>query len=75
MELVSLRLKDIRPRKLISVNLTDSLEEICRVLEENKLRKVPVMDHEEMVGIINRSNITQYALNSYKDLLSENGSW
>jgi CBS domain-containing protein len=31
----------------------------------NHLKKAPVLDGDKMVGIINRSNITKYAIDQY----------
>ena len=62
-ELIRKQVKEVGIRRVISVKASDSLEEVCRVLQENHLKKAPVMDGEEMVGIINSSNITKFALN------------
>ena len=32
---------------------------------DNHLKKMPVLDHGKVVGVINRSDITQYAMKSY----------
>ena len=61
-DLISMKVRDIAVKKVVTVNSGDSLREVCRVLEQNHLKKVPVMDGPEMVGIINSSNITKYAL-------------
>ncbi|MBQ9708466.1 MAG: MFS transporter, partial [Firmicutes bacterium] len=61
-DLISMKVRDIAVKRVITVNSGDSLREVCRVLEQNHLKKVPVMDGPEMVGIINSSNITKYAL-------------
>lgn len=62
-ELIQKQVKEIGIRRVISVRLSDSLEEVCRVLQENHLKKAPVLDGDNMVGIINSSNITKFALN------------
>ena len=50
-------LRDVYKRQ----NLTD----VCRVLSENHLKKVPVLEAGHIVGIINRSDITQYSMAAY----------
>lgn len=45
-----------------TMNVNDDLGEVTRVLSENHLKKAPVLDGNRMVGIINRSNITKYAI-------------
>lgn len=62
-ELVNLKVKDIANTRKIYVNQTDDLNTICNVLSENKIKKVPVLNDEGiMVGIINSSSITKFAI-------------
>lgn len=68
-ELVQLKVADIIQNKLIYVDVNDDLGDVCRILNEQHLKKVPVMENGRMVGIINRSNITKYALNLYHQQL------
>ena len=41
------------------------ITELRRVLSENHLKKVPVLESGHIVGIINRSDITQYSMAAY----------
>ena len=50
---------------LISVDVHDRLSVVCRIMGDNHLKKVPVLDDGKIVGVINRSDITQYAMSSY----------
>lgn len=52
-------------RNVITVNATDDMGAVARVLVDNHLKKAPVMQDGHMVGIINRSNITAYAVSAY----------
>ena len=56
---------DIANKRVIAVNIEDDLGEVARVLAEGHLKKAPVLDGDRMVGIINRSNITSYALERF----------
>ena len=55
----------IATRNVICVNVNDDMSAVARVLAEHRLKKAPVLDGERMVGIINRSNITGYAVRHY----------
>lgn len=55
----------IATRNVICVNVNDDMGAVARVLAEHHLKKAPVLDGERMVGIINRSNITGYAVRHY----------
>lgn len=50
---------------IITVDVHDRLSVVCRVLGENHLKKVPVVDNGKVVGIINRSDITKFAMMQY----------
>lgn len=53
--------------EVITVSVSDDLGAVARVLAERHLKKAPVMEGERMVGIVNRSNITRYAVSIYLD--------
>ena len=52
-------------REAISVNVHADLEEVCRMLAKYHLKKVPVLDGQRIVGIINRSDITRFSMEEY----------
>lgn len=53
-ELVNMKVSDVNNNKLISVDVNDDLDGVCRILNEMHLKKAPVMENGAMVGIINR---------------------
>ena len=63
--LVNRNVMDIATRNTIGVNIDFDLPRVCRILGDNHLKKAPVLDHGKVVGVINRSDITQYAMKSY----------
>ncbi len=65
--LMSMKVRDIATKGVISVNIHDNLSDVCRVLGENHLKKVPVMDEGKVAGVINRTDITQYSMKQYLD--------
>lgn len=64
-ETMDMNIGELSRKKVISVNVDDDLGEVTRVLSENHLKKAPVLNGNKMVGIINRSNITKYAIDQY----------
>lgn len=63
--IMQMEVKDIATRGIIGVDLHADLPEICRVLGDNRLKKAPVLDGGKVVGVINRSDLTQYSMRSY----------
>lgn len=67
-DLMNLKVKDIAKKKVLTIDINTNLEEVCRILESKHLKKAPVMKDGKMVGVINRSNITTYAVNTYLEM-------
>ena len=63
--LMNMKVRDIDPPRIISVDIDTSVEDVCHILNDRGLRKIPVMKDGRMVGIINRSNIIGYAVKEY----------
>ena len=61
----SMKASDIGAKGIIGVNVHADLPEVCRVLGENHLKKVPVLDNGIIVGVINRSDITHFSMERY----------
>lgn len=59
---MSLRIAEVAVKNVIAVDVADDLSEVCYKLAENHLKKAPVMCAGRMVGIINRSDIADYAV-------------
>ena len=60
--LVGMEVADIATRGIISVDVHDDLPTVCRILGDNHLKKAPVVDEGVLVGVVNRSDLTQYAM-------------
>ena len=63
--LMKMKITDISTKGIIGVDIHDDLDEICRVLGDNHLKKAPVLEDGKIVGVINRSDITHYSMKSY----------
>lgn len=49
-------------KRVVTVDATDDIGDVCYKLAENGLKKAPVMQNGKMIGIINASNIIKYAV-------------
>ena len=67
-ELMHCKVRDIARKSVITVNLSDDLGTVCHVLSDHHIKKAPVLDDGDMVGIINASNITKYAFRRLEGL-------
>ena len=72
-ELMGKPAKSIGAKGIIGVDLHADLPEVCRVLGENHLKKVPVLDNGQIVGVINRSDITRFSMERYLEDRGEEG--
>jgi len=62
---MDMRVTQIATMGLITIDAHASLEEACRILGENHLKKAPIVDNGKLVGVINRSDVTQYAMRKF----------
>lgn len=62
---LGLPVEEVCANHVICVEASDDLGEVCRLLAEQHLKKAPVLEDGQMIGIINRSNITDYAVRHY----------
>ena len=61
-ELRNISVGEIATQDVITVNVHDDMRDVCNTLAKHHLKKAPVMNGKRMVGIINRSNITRFAV-------------
>jgi CBS domain-containing protein len=67
--------KLISPQQLISCGTTDTLEHIRHLMNENRIRHLPVIDNHSLIGVISIGDITgQRALAGPRPDGSERGS-
>ena len=60
--LMNKTVRSVGAKGVIGVDVHSSLPHVCRVLSNNHLKKVPVLDGDHIVGVINRSDITLYSM-------------
>ena len=59
----------------IGVDISSDIADVCRVLAQNHLKKVPVLEDDRIVGIINRSDITRYSMEAYLEGRPEDATY
>ena len=64
-EVMEMPVTQMASKHVITVTVDDEMGEVARVLADNHLKKAPVMADTRMVGIINRSSITTYAVSTF----------
>lgn len=63
--LMRMNVMDVATKGIVGVSLYAKLPEACRVLGDNHLKKVPVLDKGKIVGVVNRSDVTLYSMQTY----------
>ena len=59
--------KQLARKNVLSVDVHDDMRDVCALLASRHLKKVPVLDKGTMVGVVNRSDITHYAVKFYAE--------
>ena len=65
----STTVKQLAKKTVLSVDINDDMRDVCTLLSTHHLKKAPVLAGDSMVGIINRSDITHYAVRFYAEKL------
>ena len=61
-ELMSLPVSAIATDTLLGADINCTLEEVCTILAQSKIKKIPVLDKGVVIGTINRSDVIRYAM-------------
>lgn len=64
-ELVKLPVGDVATDGLVTLRADASLKDACALLAQHKLKKVPVVEGERIIGTVNRSDVLRYAMETY----------
>ena len=63
--LMTLKVKDLCVNECICASTVSSIAVICRVISDHHLKKIPITENGKIIGIINRSDITEYAVTKF----------
>jgi CBS domain-containing protein len=56
--------KEILSRKVVTATPADSIEECMRMMTENRVRHLPVLQNEEVVGIVSIGDLVNYIISA-----------
>ena len=69
--LMRLEVKDLCVKNCICVSTSSTMGEICRILSDYHLKKVPVCESGRIVGVINRSDVTKHSILRYLEVVEK----
>jgi CBS domain-containing protein len=53
------KVSDIMTRKVITASLQTPLHEVATLMEKNAIKRVPILENGQLVGIVSRANLIQ----------------
>ena len=56
-ELATLNVMECATKRIVAVDINDSMEILFKVFSEKKIKKVPVLEDGKLVGIVSRSDL------------------
>ncbi len=59
-KMIGAKVKDIMTKEVITVSPTTNIEDVATILAEEDIKRVPVTNDKELVGIISRGDIVTY---------------
>jgi CBS domain-containing protein len=59
-DLASVQAKELARGKPVTIGADDSVEEALRTMAEHKVRRLPVIDGHDMVGIVSQADIARH---------------
>ncbi len=62
---MTLKVKDLCVNECICASTVSSIAVICRIISDHHLKKIPITENGRIVGIINRSDITDFAVTKF----------
>ncbi|TXD51022.1 MULTISPECIES: CBS domain-containing protein [unclassified Polaribacter] len=64
-----IHISEIMSQNLITLNITNTIEDAKKIFEENAIRHIPIVDHKEIVGMLSYSDLLKVG---YADASDDN---
>ena len=65
------RVREIMPRELLTVTVDDSVEECMRTMTENRVRHLPVMEGDNVVGLVSIGDLVNWIISTQNAQLEQ----
>ena len=63
------QVREIMTRQVITVTPTDTVEECMRIVTENRIRHLPVVDRERVIGVISIGDLVNWTITAHEETI------
>ena len=63
------QVREIMTSQVITVTPTDTVEECMRVVTENRIRHLPVVDRERVIGVISIGDLVNWTITAHEETI------
>lgn len=64
-------IRDIMTKKVFTVTPTTSIEDCMRMMTEKHIRHLPVLENDQMVGLVTIGDVVKVVISSQKDFIDQ----
>ena len=61
----TIKIKDVMTKKIIFCNKNTSSKELIEVMNENKIRHIPIIEHHKLLGIVSIGDVVNRIIENY----------
>ena len=65
------QVRDIMTRPVITVTPADTVEECMRIVTENRIRHLPVVDRDRVVGVISIGDLVNWTISAHEETIGQ----
>lgn len=63
------QVREIMTSQVITVTPTDTVEECMRIVTENRIRHLPVVDRERVIGVISIGDLVNWTITAHEETI------